>query len=138
MAQDTSYPSPNSAQMGAGPFFASQHQLPVTEDVQAPTPLPHRVHPNTPGMEGDGDQTYHTDRNAQELRPTQISSSQQIAQNGLAQSGLGQDGSDNSQNRDHNPGDSSSRKRTKVSRACDECRRKKVRKLPEYLPRLIF
>lgn len=106
MAQNTSYPSPNSAQMGEGPFYASQHQLPVAEDVQTSAPQSHRAPPTTVGRDGETDERAQTARNTQQL----------------AQSGL-----ESAQTYDQN--DPASRKRTKVSRACDECRRKKVRSL---------
>ncbi|MCJ1469550.1 Glucose-responsive transcription factor [Pseudocyphellaria aurata] len=120
MSQNTSYPSPNSAQAGQGPFYASQHQLPVAEDVQTSAPQPHRA-PPTSG-ERDGERDAETDerpqavRNTQELRHLQIASPIQLAQGGL----------ESAQHYDPS-GDPSSRKRTKVSRACDECRRKKIR-----------
>lgn len=116
MAQKTSYPSPNAAQMGEGPFYASQHQLPVTEDVQTSAPQPRRTPPPTSGREGETDERAQAVRNTQELRHIQIASPQQLAQSGL----------DSAQNYDPNSLESTSRKRTKVSRACDECRRKKV------------
>lgn len=115
MAQSTSYPSPNSAQVGEGPFYASQHHVP-TEDVQTSAPQPRRAQPTTGGRDVETDERVQTVRNPQELRHIQIASPQQIAQSGL----------ESAQSYDHNSGDPSSRKRTKVSRACDECRRKKV------------
>lgn len=113
MAQNTSYPSPNSAQMGEGPFYASQHQLPVAEDVQTSAPQSHRAPPTTGGRDGETDERAPTVRNTQQL----------------AQSGL-----ESAQTYDQN--DPASRKRTKVSRACDECRRKKVRSLLRWLFRV--
>ena len=115
MAQNTSYPSPNSAQMGEGPFYASQHQLAVAEDVQTSAPQSHRAPPTTGARDGETDERPQVVRNAQELRHTQLASPQQLAQSGL----------ESAQSYDHNNPDT--RRRTKVSRACDECRRKKVR-----------
>lgn len=120
MAQNTSYPSPNSAQVGEGPFYASQHQVPVTEDVQTtPAAQPRRAPPTTGARDGETDERAQAARSTQELRHIQMASPQELAQSGL----------ESAQNYDHNSGDPTSRKRTKVSRACDECRRKKVRSL---------
>lgn len=119
MAQNTSYPSPNSAQVGEGPFYASQHQVPVAEDVQTPAAQPRRAPPATGARDGETDERAQAARNTQELRHIQMASPQELAQGGL----------ESAQNYDHNSADPSSRKRTKVSRACDECRRKKVRSL---------
>lgn len=82
MAHNHSYPSPNAAQMGEGPFFASQNQMPAPQDP----------------LQG---------------RPVHAFNHAHIASQQLAQSSL-------------ESTEGSARKRTKVSRACDECRRKKV------------
>lgn len=116
MPQGASYPSPNSTQMGEGPFYTAQHQLPVSEDVQTPTPLAHRGPPTTEQFERGEEDGLEAAHRAQELRHSQLASPQQLAQSGLESTPL----------YDNNSADSASRKRSKVSRACDECRRKKV------------
>lgn len=118
MAQNTSYPSPNSAQVGQGPFYASQHQLPVGEDVQTPAPQPHHPPPTSAERDvesGETNDRAQAVRSTPDLRHLQIASPIQLAQGGLESA------------QHYDPNDSASRKRTKVSRACDECRRKKVR-----------
>lgn len=102
--------------MGEGPFYTAQHQMPVAEDVQTPTPLAHRGPPTTEQFDRGEEDGLETAHRAQELRHSQLASPQQLAQSGLESTPL----------YDNNSADSASRKRSKVSRACDECRRKKV------------
>ncbi len=116
MPQGASYPSPNSTQMGEGPFYTSQHQMPVSEDLQTPTQSAHRGPPNTEQFDRGDDDGLEAGHRAQDLRHSQLASPQQLAQSGL----------ESTQLYHNNTADSASRKRTKVSRACDECRRKKV------------
>ncbi len=116
MPQGASYPSPNSTQMGEGPFYTSQHQMPVSEDLQTPTQLAHRGPPTTEQFDRGDDDGLEAGHRAQDLRHSQLASPQQLAQSGL----------ESTQLYDNNTADSASRKRSKVSRACDECRRKKV------------
>ena len=63
---------------------------------------------------GDGQDIHRTEQVMQNLSQAQMNSPQHLAQGGL------------DSNQESNYGDGSAKKRTKVSRACDECRRKKV------------
>lgn len=117
MVPGASYPSPTSAQISEGPFYASQHQMPTTDDIQQLAHIPRRGPPNIDERDRDGDDRAQAGRrHSQDLRNAQLASPQQLAQSGL----------DSTPNYDSSAADSASRKRTKVSRACDECRRKKV------------
>ena len=116
MVSGTSYPSPTSAQIGEGPFYASQHQIPATDEMQL-AQIARRGPSNSDERDMDAeDRAQAARRHSQDLRHAQLTSPQQLAQSGL----------DSTPNYDPNAADSASRKRTKVSRACDECRRKKV------------
>lgn len=108
MAQNTSYPEP-----GAAPDAMHPYQYPMPPGGHAHIPHPGEatmrrdsngsgnfLHANGPIGGGQG----------------QPSTPQQLAQRSL----------DVGQGADPNDADSASRKRSKVSRACDECRRKKV------------
>ena len=90
--------------------------MPVPEDVQTPTALAHRGPPTTEQFDRGEEDGLEAAHRAQELRHSQLASPQQLAQSGLESTPL----------YDNNSADSASRKRSKVSRACDECRRKKV------------
>ena len=112
-----SYPSPTGHQMGEGthPFYSSQQPIPSAEDMSLQTRLSREVPPNMTESIGDGQDLHRTEHVMQGLSQAQMSSPQQLAQGGL------------DSNQDSSYGDGSAKKRTKVSRACDECRRKKVR-----------
>ena len=114
MTQPTSYPSPTAAHDNMHPFYnANQHHMPPAEHSHIPPPA------SAPMREGAGDTRDflqgNGNGNGQGARQPQPSTQQQLAQRGL----------DADQSQDQNNPDSS-RKRSKVSRACDECRRKKV------------
>lgn len=110
MVRDNSYPSPNAVQMGDGahPFYTSHHHMPVAEDLQMSAHMQHNEAVNN-GLNEERQEIVQSGRTLQDLRQAQITSPQQLAQSGL------------------DTADSSARKRSKVSRACDQCRRKKVR-----------
>lgn len=109
-----SYPSPTAAQMGDGahPFYTSQQQMPSADELQLSAQLSRNVAPNMTGNIGDGQEMVPPNQPGQDLR-------RQASPEELAQGGL-------DPNHDPSFGDSAPRKRSKVSRACDECRRKKV------------
>ncbi len=125
MVQNTSYPSPTSAQMGDGPFYTRQNQVPVAADAQVSPQMPPRA-PQVAMVGRDGEvdeniQKAQIIQNAQNLRHPQMAQMASLpTPEQLARVGL-----ESSQNYDHLAAESA-RKRTKVSRACDECRRKKV------------
>ena len=115
MPATQSYPSPTAAQMGDGahPFYTSQQQqLPSADELQLSAQLSRNVAPNMTGNISDGQEMVPPNPPAQDMR-------QQVSAEELAQGGL-------DPNHDPSFGDPTPRKRSKVSRACDECRRKKV------------
>ena len=127
MTQNQSYPSPNAAQIGgaAGPFFGQNGGLSpsnMSTEIQLSAELSRAAQPvmssdaNAARDNGDaGPQLQHHPPIRHEPSP------QQVAQGVMS---LGEHPHpDFSTPQD--PG-SGSRKRSKVSRACDECRRKKV------------
>ncbi|KAI9870625.1 MAG: Glucose-responsive transcription factor [Pleopsidium flavum] len=115
MPPTQSYPSPTAAQMGDGahPFYTSQQQMPSAEELQLSAQLSRNVAPNMTGNIGDGQEIVSPNQPGPVLR-------QQASPEELAQGGL-------DPNHDPSFGESAPRKRSKVSRACDECRRKKIR-----------
>ena len=117
MPATQSYPSPTAAQMGDGahPFYTSQQQqqtLPSADELQLSAQLSRNVAPNMAGTISDGQEMVPPSQPAHDMR-------QQVSAEEMAQSGL-------DPNHDPSFGDPTPRKRSKVSRACDECRRKKV------------
>lgn len=121
-AHGASYPSPNSTQVGEGPFYTTQHHhLPATEDLQIGSSIAHRSLPEVGERnrdEVDGSEPARRLSQSQHLVNAQLASPQQLAQSGL----------ESTPNYDQNSGDPAPRRRAKVSRACDECRRKKANK----------
>ncbi|MCJ1364994.1 Glucose-responsive transcription factor [Acarospora aff. strigata] len=115
MPATQSYPSPTAVQMGDGahPFYTSQQQLPSADELQLSAQLSRNVAPNMTGNIADGQEMVPPGQAMQDLR-------QQASPEELAQGGL-------DPNHDPSFGDPTPRKRSKVSRACDECRRKKIR-----------
>ena len=114
MSQPTNYPSPTAAQEEVHPFYStSQHHMPIAEHSHIPPPAAVPMH----GGAGETRDFGQVNHNGQNMRQHQPSTPQQLAQRGL----------DVDQSQDGTNPDSISRKRSKVSRACDECRRKKVR-----------
>lgn len=134
MAQSTSYPSPDVAHEGIHPFFSQQMPAPDNAHIS------HRPAANMQGGvndrqdygqlnhngQGYGNVSQHEQLNhsgqvygqaSQNDSLRHLSTPQQLAQRGL----------DADQSEDHHDSESSARKRSKVSRACDDCRRKKVR-----------
>lgn len=130
-----SYPSPNGAQMaqGAMPSYYGNRQLTTDELLSAELSR----EASNPGL-GDGanNSVHHGQSmvlgssNAGEMgRPS--SEDQQQHQHMLQFPPSQQVGVD--PNHDLSYGEQSARKRSKISRACDECRRKKVSR--EFLPK---
>lgn len=117
MTQPNSYPSPHAAHEDIHPFYnANQHHMPPAEHSHIP---PAMAAPMQGGARDTRDFAQGND-NGQNIRQPQPSTPQQLAQRGL----------EADQSQDPNNPESSSRKRSKVSRACDECRRKKVCRSP--------
>lgn len=123
-----SYPSPNGAQMaqGAMPYYGNRQ---LTTDELLSAELSREA--SNPGLgDGSNNAVHHGQSmvlgssNAGEMdRPT--SEDQQQHQHMLQFPPSQQVGVD--PNHDLSYGEQSARKRSKISRACDECRRKKVR-----------
>lgn len=104
---------------GAHPFYTSQQQqLPSADELQLSAQLSRNVAPNMTGNISDGQEMVPSNQPAPDMR-------QQVSAEELAQGGL-------DPNHDPSFGDPTPRKRSKVSRACDECRRKKVSNLFLY------
>ena len=122
MDQKSSYPDPEAAHGGMNPFsYATQPSMPPAEHAHAR--MQQAPAANMRGPIGDGQEYGQIDHNGQAfpqngqiLRDAQPSTPQQLAQRGL----------EADQSNVRNNTDSSARKRAKVTRACDECRRKKV------------
>ena len=115
--RETSYPSPTGAQMSEGghPFFASQHPMSSNDDLrmsgqQAPGAQLGRAMSDEGSSEEvvQSSSAFNLQGFRQEGFRQDMVSPQQLAQSGLESVG------------------SSGKPRSKVSRACDECRRKKV------------
>ncbi|KAK5162456.1 hypothetical protein LTR04_003710 [Oleoguttula sp. CCFEE 6159] len=131
MASGQSYPSPSQAQVGggAGPFYGHQNdgghaQADVPSDLQISADLSRAIAPMMGSSSNGGHENatqHHQQQNVFDDR--QPTSSEQMAQNVM---GLQQDHSQ-AVEAQQTLGSASSRKRSKVSRACDECRRKKIR-----------
>ena len=118
-----SYPDPEAVHGGMHPFsYATQPSMPPAEHAHAhmqPAPAA-----NMRRSIGDGQEYGQINHNGQAFvqngqipRDVQPPTPQQLAQRGLD--------ADQSQERS-NANSASARKRAKVTRACDECRRKKV------------
>lgn len=115
MSSKQSYPSPNAAQVsaGAGPFYG--------QDAGDPTQIPHELQQlqaaelsrsTAPMMAGSSHEAEYATAEAQGMQ--HATSPERLAQGVL-----------NMSEHDINAS-GGSRKRSKVSRACDECRRKKA------------
>ncbi|MCJ1436004.1 Glucose-responsive transcription factor [Xylographa pallens] len=128
MSHNNSYPSPSAAQVGegAGPFYTAQQaqRVPPQEEIELSAQLSREIGPgNTQGVnDGQGLQQHVDQKFSQPIYPPhqmqgypQMNSTPQ----GVAARGFLTEPS--------NVDDSSARKKSKVSRACDECRRKKIR-----------
>jgi len=126
MAPDQSYPSPTAAQVsgGAGPFFqhnGDQSQIPP-EDLQQLQAAADRSLEAPLEVQGNGNDGYvqHHSGEHDEMLQVQATSPERMAQGVLNMS--------DNQSQEYSPAEQgAARKRSKVSRACDECRRKKVR-----------
>ena len=142
MPPGPSYPSPNSAQMnqGALPYYTNQRQLTAEElhlsaELSRETSTPNMNDGTNNGMAHGQPMVLGSSNPAAPQEMGRPPSSDQHQQQGQQQHVLQftpnqQVGVD--PNHDLSYGDQSARrKRSKVSRACDECRRKKVS--PAYL-----
>ena len=122
--KSSSYPDPESAHGGMHPFsYATQPLMPQAEHPR--THMQQAPAANMRGSVGDGQEYGQPNNNGQAFTQNgqlpreaqaQVSTPQQLAQRGL----------DADQSQERSNADSSGRKRAKVTRACDECRRKKV------------
>ena len=118
------YPDPEEAHGGMHPFsYATQHPMPPAEHVHPHGHMQQAPAANMRGHINDGQEYGQVNhgrqvfaQNGQIPREAQPSTPQQLAQRGL----------DADQSQEQSIADSSARKRAKVTRACDECRRKKV------------
>ncbi len=86
--------------------------MPSADELQLSAQLSRNAAPNMTGNISDGQEMVPPNQPAPDMR-------QQVSAEELAQGGL-------DPNHDPSFGDPTPRKRSKVSRACDECRRKKV------------
>ena len=114
MPVEQTYPSPNAAQIGHGanPFYA-QHQLHTSEEIEFSTQLHQEEGPSII----ENARVDHA--NLQDLRQAQLNSPQpNFAQQPARPSQISDQGPSTD--------DAVTRKKSKTSRACDECRRKKV------------
>ena len=122
MDSKPSYPDPEAPHGGMHPFsYVTQPPMPPAEHTHAH--MQQAPAANMRGTVGDGQEYGQMNHNGQIFaqngqipREAQPSTPQQLAQRGLE--------ADQSQGRSN--ANSSARKRAKVTRACDECRRKKV------------
>ncbi|MCJ1386134.1 Glucose-responsive transcription factor [Xylographa soralifera] len=128
MSHNNSYPSPSAAQVGegAGPFYTAQQaqRVPPQEELELSAQLSREIGPsNNQGVhDGQGMQQHVDQKFSQPLYPPhQMQNYPQMntTPQGVAARGFMTEPS--------NVDDSSARKKSKVSRACDECRRKKIR-----------
>ena len=128
-APSGSYPSPNASQIGAGttPFYhPNQHSIPFTEQLHLSAHTHHEppvVHQNTRGIQGSSHNfvANQASSDSQEPKERYMDVPQQIAQGILSATESSRPDPSN-----RAPGEEPLQKRSKVSRACDECRRKKV------------
>lgn len=125
MESKSSYPDPEVAHGGMHPFsYAAPPLMPPTEHARAHMQqAPAANMRGSVGEEQEYGQSNHNGQpfvqNGQLPREAQPSTPQQLAQRGL----------DADQSQERGNADPSARKRAKVTRACDECRRKKVYRL---------
>ncbi|KAI9834075.1 MAG: hypothetical protein M1819_003360 [Sarea resinae] len=116
-APPQTYPSPSTGQIGEGvpPFFSNQQRLPSPDNLQLSAQISRNAAPTMTGSTNEGQEmmspTQQGNGSVHSPSPAQLA----------AQGGM-------DANQDPNFGDPTApRKRSKVSRACDECRRKKIR-----------
>lgn len=133
-----SYPSPNGAQMAQGtmPYY-SNRQLTTDELLSAELSREasgpglgdgssggvHHDQSMVLGSGNGGDMGRSSEDQHQHQHMLQFPPSQQVGVD---------------PNHDLSYGEQSARKRSKISRACDECRRKKVRRQPPKTPRRVI
>jgi hypothetical protein len=115
MSQNNSYPSPTGLQEGGAPFYNHQNQPPGPQgdDMSLDAQLRREIHPEQ-------------DRDHNGVPRASMGSDPQ--QHSMLSMAYAVDG----RPLQHTSGaeNTPERKKAKVSRACDECRRKKVRQLP--------
>ena len=133
MSHNTSYPSPTAAQVGdgAGPFYTSQQtrRMAPADDLELSSQLSREMAPN-----GNGNLNSRQDLPQVQQKPSEPKQlHNNYSDHVFAQQGYQQMNSphqlvqqDPSSNPNSSLQDSAIRKKAKVSRACDECRRKKV------------
>ncbi len=122
MDPKSSYPDPEAAHGGMHPFsYAAPPMMSPAEHTH--THMQQAPAANMRVSIGDGQEYAQSNHNGQSFaqngqmsRDVHPSTPQQLAQRGL----------DADQSQERGNADSSARKRAKVTRACDECRRKKV------------
>ena len=129
MSHNTSYPSPSAAQVGegAGPFYQQAPRVAPQEDLELTAHLSREMAPNASQTTTGTQELQRMDQKfSQPLYAAQI---QNYPQMSPAHHGTPAQGPNTPANAKSE--ESSARKKSKVSRACDECRRKKV--LPFHL-----
>jgi len=128
MASGQSYPSPNAAQVagGAGPFYAQNGPMsPLKDDPTELRLTAELARHNGPSM---GSVTEGQDTGMGAVQHTHTPMRQPTSPQAVHQDMMGYAPQpDFGTPQDMQAPDSNQRKRSKVSRACDECRRKKVR-----------
>lgn len=130
------YPSPDTAQVGegTGPFYSQQQRAPAQEDLEIQEHLSRDMAPNSDHMAHDGqtlqrlDQRFSQQMHVSHMQGYHALTAAQIAPQAMAASQMAPVPAQHVHvNAANSKGDEgSARKKTKVSRACDECRRKKV------------
>lgn len=125
MSHNTSYPSPSAAQVGegAGPFYTQASQrIPPQDDLELSAQLSRDMETTANQSPNDGQGMHRIDQKySQPIYPPHLQNFHPMTPQ---QGNPGQGGP-------ITPGpiksdEDSARKKSKVSRACDECRRKKV------------
>ncbi|MCJ1405570.1 Glucose-responsive transcription factor [Xylographa trunciseda] len=128
MSHNNAYPSPSAAQVGegAGPFYAAQQaqRVPPQEELELSAQLSREIGPgNNQGVnDGQGMQQHVDQKFSQPMYPPH--QMQNYPQMNTTPQGATARGFPNDTS---SVDESSARKKSKVSRACDECRRKKIR-----------
>ena len=124
MSHNTTYPSPSAAQVGdgAGPFYQQASRIGPQEDLDLTGHLSREMAPNA---NQNATATQEMQRMDQKFsQPLYAAQLQSYAQMSPAQHATPIQGPNTPSNGKGE--ESSARKKSKVSRACDECRRKKV------------
>ena len=128
MSHNNSYPSPSAAQVGegAGPFYTAQQaqRVPPQEEIELSAQLSREIGPgNNQGVNDGQSMQQHVDQKFSQPLYAQQHQMQSYPQMNTTPQGVAARGF---LTEPSNVDESSARKKSKVSRACDECRRKKV------------